>query len=83
MTQHKLILLCLVFLIIGGFMGYVMGVSWALNWGVEKAIMMLDKQGIEIKFNPKMISAGLYQYQNNIGGLINCDNAQIYNDTGS
>lgn len=62
-------------LLLGIIVGYGAGVSWALNWGVEKAIIFAERQGIEISLNKQMLSTALFQYKNNIGGCLFTNNS--------
>lgn len=78
-----IVLIALVCVLFGGIIGYGFGIAWALNWSVGVGFMMLEKQGIKIEFNEKMIVAGLYQYKNNIGGVINCDYARNNTNSGN
>lgn len=70
-------------LILGYAIGYMAGVSYALNWGVGVAYDMFETQGIKVEFNPKMVAAAMYQFKNNIGGSINCGYAPLHNNTGN
>lgn len=79
LDRSKLISLFIIGLLIGGLIGYIAGVSWALNWGVNRALEFAERQGINISLNSAMITAGLYQYKNNVGGCLFTDkNASLH-----
>lgn len=64
------VVVCLLFSLIGYIGGYASG----LNWSFDKAIWLLDHQGIKIEFDKEMIATGLLQYENHIGGCMFVDN---------
>lgn len=77
--RFKLISLIIIAFLLGAIIGYSIGIAWALNWGVEKAMIFAEKQGINISLNSIMIANGLYQYKNNLGGCLFTDkNASLY-----
>lgn len=70
----KIILFCFICLIIGSLLGYSVGFTAGLGWAYDKALILLDKQGIVIEFDEQMIATGLWQYHNNVGGCLFVDN---------
>lgn len=71
--KYIIIISIIIGIIAGAGVGYVAGFGAGLNWAFDKAIFLLDKQGIEINFNEDMIKAGLFQYKNNVGGCLFVD----------
>lgn len=70
-------------LMAGLLIGYGVGVMAGLSWSFDKAMILLDKQGIKINFDENMLRVGLTQYKENIGGClfvdsINKTNASLY-----
>lgn len=46
--------------------GYAAGYENALNWGVEKAVYMLELKGYEVDLNTHLIASGLAVYQERV-----------------
>lgn len=69
-VSKKVVVVGIICLLMGLAVGYMIGVSWALNFGTKIAYGLMDRGGINITFNEKMITTALYQYQNNIGGCL-------------
>jgi len=66
--------------------GYVIGFGAGLGWSFDKAVWLLDHQGIKIEFDEKMIKTGVLQYNQNIGGCMfteSLENASIYTNEGN
>jgi hypothetical protein len=80
--DKKIIAIIIVSLLVGGCVGYMIGFTSGLSWCFDKALWMLDHQGIKIEFNKAMIMTGLMQYKNNIGGCMFTENLTANNTIG-
>lgn len=68
--NKTLIILAAVCLMLGALMGYSLGFSAGLSWAFDKAMVLMERQGLKFEFNENMVKTALYQYKNNIGGCL-------------
>jgi hypothetical protein len=73
MKHQKLIIIGIICLLLGFFVGYTVGFAGGLGWAFNKAMVLMDKQGIKLTFDENMITMGLLQYKDNIGGCLFVD----------
>ncbi|MCK9371335.1 hypothetical protein M0R04_15585 [Candidatus Dojkabacteria bacterium] len=76
MNKINIVLLIIVFSLVGYIVGYSIGSIVILNWGVEKTLWFLNLKNVSVDINAAMITTGIYQYKNNIGGCMFLNNTK-------
>lgn len=66
------VIILVVGLLIGFGVGFGMGAEKAVGWCVEYGIHFLDLKGIELDINEALLVEGIMNYNNQIGGWLNC-----------
>jgi len=85
MFENKIIITAIIFFLVGLFIGHTWGYISALNWCTNKALYLLEHQGMELKVNEGLIAAGLWAYRNRIDNCVRGYleyNASIHDITG-
>lgn len=70
-------------------LGYIMGFYAGLSFCYDKALFLLEKQGLSIQFDEGMLKTAFFRYYSHMGEFIDNEvlnetggkNALIYNDS--
>ena len=63
--------IAIIIFLFGMLLGYALGVSWAFNWGAEKAVWFFSMKGINIELDKKELAEALLRYHIQIDGAEN------------
>jgi len=79
MPNKTIITIIIITAIISFIVGYGLGFTSAVNFGVKVASKLVQMEKINISIDEKMISNAIIQYKNNIGGCLFIEDAPIPN----
>ena len=66
-----LLIVAILFSILGYGVGYGMGFEAGVSWTMEKAIMFLNVNGIDLGIDTDLLKEGVLQYKAHIDGWLN------------
>lgn len=83
--RNEIAIIIVALLIIGVSygVGYANGARDMANWGVDVAMVLIDTNQLNIDIDAGLVTRGILQYQNQIGGCLFMQNASLYDNKGN
>jgi len=83
--NFKVVALLIISVLIAYMVGYGIGFTSALNWGVKTTFKIMESHGIDtssmLNISANILAVGIWQYKENVGGCV--FNAPLYNNSRS
>ena len=74
--KNKLVISLTIAFLLGGFVGFVFGVGYTIDKGLD----VMERLNVTLDIDSEAVKSAIFQYKNLIGG---CGNALVYNNTGN
>jgi len=65
--KKGMIAIIIICLLLGYAVGYGMGVRWAFNWGVDRAISFFSMKGVDLQIDKEALVNALIMYYIQMG----------------